>query len=193
MTISQPKAMTHETKLCYNGFFQLKQHTIQHNKFDGSQSKPHQREVLIRKPTVAMLMFDPKHNTVLLTEQFRIGPLENDSNPWLFELPAGIVEKNEDKHHAIEREVLEETGYICTAEQMIGEFYLSPGGSNETTTLFFSRLTLLDSGIHGEQTENEDIKTHIMSIDHACQLMQQGRLSVITALALMWLKNQEVK
>jgi len=177
-----------DSKICHDGFFKLKQHTIQYNKFDGSKSRIHKREVLVREPTVAVLMFDKTQNSVLLTEQFRIGPLENDVNPWIYELPAGIVEDGEDKKVAIEREVLEETGYSCDAKELIGEFYLSPGGTNETTALFFAEVDLQASGLHGAMGENEDIRTHIVAVDEAVKLMQQGNLSVITGLALMWLK-----
>jgi len=180
-----------QSEMCHDGFFKLKRHTIQYDKFDGTISKPHRREVLVRDPTVATLLYDEERDSILLTEQFRVGPLENGDNPWMFEIPAGIVEKGEDKRKAIEREILEETGYSCEAGELIGEFYLSPGGSNEVTTLFFSRLELTSSGMHGAMGENEDIKTHILPVSKACELMQQGNLSVITGLALMWLINNK--
>lgn len=183
-----PNEVIQESELCHDGFFKLKRHTIQYDKFDGSRSRVHKREVLVREPTVAVLMFDKTHKSILLTEQFRIGPLENGVTPWIYELPAGIVEDGEDKKVAIEREVLEETGYSCSADKLIGEFYLSPGGTNETTALFFAEIDLQTSGLHGAMGENEDIKTHIVSVDNAFELMQQGNLSVVTGLALMWLK-----
>ena len=182
-----------ETKICHDGFFQLKRHTIQYDKFDGSKSRIHNREVLVREPTVAILLYDKAKNCILLTEQFRIGPLENNSPPWIFELPAGIVEQGEDKRVAIEREVLEETGYECEAETLIGEFYLSPGGTNEITTLFFAEVDLTQTGIHGAMGENEDIKTHVVPFDQACKKMSEGQLSAVTGLSLMWLKSNQDK
>jgi len=180
------------TEICHDGFFKLKRHTIQYDKFDGTISKPHKREVLVREPTVAALLYDEKQDSILLTEQFRIGPLENGTNPWIYEIPAGIVEVGEDKQKAIEREILEETGYSCEADELIGEFYLSPGGTNEITTLYFAKLDLTSSGVHGAMGENEDIKTHILTVDEACELMKRGNLSVITGLALMWLVNKRI-
>ncbi|WP_444997372.1 NUDIX domain-containing protein [Aliikangiella sp. IMCC44359] len=190
--LSSSNNIIKETTLCHDGFFQLKNHTIQYDKFDGTQSQVHQREVLVRRPTVALLIFDPRKKRVLLTEQFRVGPLENKDDPWLYELPAGIVEVGEEPRLAIEREAFEETGYQCNAKIMIGEFYLSPGGSSEKTTLFYAETNLTKSGIHGESDENEDIKTHILSVSSAITLMQQGKLSVTTSLALMWLKANQL-
>lgn len=183
-----PNEVIQGSKLCHDGFFKLKRHTIQYEKFDGSKSRVHKREVLVREPTVAVLMFDKTLNSVLLTEQFRVGPLENGAIPWIYELPAGIVENGENKKIAVEREVLEETGYYCSADELIGEFYLSPGGTNETTALFFAEVELDKSGLHGAMGENEDIRTHIVTVDDALKLMSRGNLSVITGLALMWLK-----
>ncbi len=177
-----------KTKVCHDGFFQLKKHTVQYHKFDGSQSQIHNLEVLVREPTVAILLYDKAQHSILLTEQFRVGPLEHGVYPWVYGLPAGIIDKDENKQQAAVRETLEETGYCCTDLEQIGEFYLSPGGSNETTTLFFAKAQLETSGLHGEMGENEDIKTHILLFDEAYELLQQGNLSVITGLAITWLK-----
>jgi ADP-ribose pyrophosphatase len=182
------KDMILATEICHDVFFKLKRHTIQYPKFDGSQSRVHKREVLVREPTVAALIYDKAQDAVLLTEQFRVGPLENQSHPWIYELPAGIVESGEDKITAIEREVVEETGYACSISQLIGEFYLSPGGTNEVTSLFFAAMSLSQSGLHGAMGENEDIRTHVVSLESSADLMRQGKLSAITGLALMWLQ-----
>ena len=181
-----------KTKVCHDSFFKLKRHTIQYDKFDGSKSKIHNLEVLVREPTVAILLYDEAQHSILLTEQFRVGPLENEVNPWVFGLPAGIVDKGEDKQQAAERETLEETGYSCTDIEPIGEFYLSPGGSNETTTLFFAKAKLKSSGFYGEMGENEDIKTHIIPFANAVEMLKQDNLSVITGLAIMWLKANKI-
>jgi ADP-ribose pyrophosphatase len=173
-----------KTKVCHDGFFQLKRHTVQYDQFNGNKSQVHNLEVLVREPTVAILLYDEAKHSILLTEQFRVGPLENRVNPWVYGLPAGIVDQGEDKQQAAVRETLEETGYCCTDLEQIGEFYLSPGGSNETTTLFFAKAQLKTLGLHGEMGENEDIKTHILSFDEAYELLQQGNLSVITGLAI---------
>ena len=182
-----------QSEICHDGFFKLKRHTIQYPKFDGSQSRVHKREVLVREPTVAALIYDKTQDAVLLTEQFRVGPLENQSHPWIFELPAGIVEPGEDKKIAIEREIVEETGYACSISQLIGEFYLSPGGTNEVTSVFFAEMSLSQSGLHGAMGENEDIRTHVVSLESTADLMRQGKLSAITGLALMWLQANRAR
>ncbi len=176
------------TKICHDGFFQLKRHSVQYDRFDGSKSQIHSLEVLVREPTVAILLYDKVQHSILLTEQFRVGP-ENGVNPWVYGLPAGIVDQGEDKQQAAVRETLEETGYCCTDIEQIGEFYLSPGGSNETTTLFFANAQLKASGFHGEIDENEDIKTHILPFEEVYQMLKRSNLSVITGLAITWLKG----
>ena len=179
------------TEICYDGFFKMLKHQVQYPKFDGSLSKLHNRELLVREATVAIILHDAKLNAILLTEQFRVGPLHNGRHPWLYEVPAGIVEEGEDKTEAIKREVIEETGYQCDSLETVGDFYLSPGGSNEVTTLFYSPINLDKSGFHGALGENEDIKTHIVPVEKALQLFTTGQLSAITGLAIMWLQANQ--
>ncbi|TQV87988.1 NUDIX domain-containing protein [Aliikangiella coralliicola] len=185
------KEIIKKSTICYDGFFKILKHAIQYKQFDGNNSPVHNREVLVRNATVAIILFDEKQQSVLLTEQFRIGPLENDDHPWLYEIPAGIVEPGEDKSIAIQRELLEETGYRCDAPEFVGEFYLSPGGTNETTSLYFAKIDLNHSGVFGATGENEDIKTHVVKLATALEMLNQKKLSAITGLALLWLKSQQ--
>lgn len=178
------------TEISYDGFFKLKRHSIQYPKFDNVLSPIHQREVLVRQPSVGALIFDPKNKTVLMTEQFRVGALEAGDHPWVFELPAGIVENEESATAAIQRELKEETGYHIQDLQFIGEFYLSPGGTSEKSRLYFAEANLTHSGVHGAHGENEDIKTHIVDMAQALQWIGHKTISSSAAIALLWLANK---
>lgn len=182
-----------ESHNCHDGFFKLKRHTIQYPKFDGSLSKIHKREIFVREPTVGAIVFDPNEQLVLFTEQFRVGPLENEESPWIFELPAGIVESGEDKSVAIQREIFEETGYECQVKELIGEFYLSPGGSSEMTSVFYCEAKLDTTGVFGATGENEDIKTHIVSLEEALESIENKKLSASAAIGLLWLSQRILK
>ncbi|TQV72236.1 NUDIX hydrolase [Aliikangiella marina] len=180
-----------QSEVCHDGFFQLKRHTVQYPKFDGSLSKVHKRELFVREPTVGAIVYDPENALVLFTEQFRIGPLENNETPWIFELPAGIVEQGEDKADAMAREIEEETGYRCQVKELIGEFYMSPGGSSELTSVFYCEASLDTSGVFGATGENEDIKTHIVPLDEALGFIQSKKLSASAAIGILWLAQNK--
>ncbi|WMS85904.1 NUDIX hydrolase [Pleionea litopenaei] len=181
-----------QTEICHQGFLELKKHTIQYTKFSGERSRIHQREVLVRDATVGILLFDSKMNKVLLTEQFRIGALENNDHPWIFELPAGVIDQGETAETAVCREVKEETGYLVEHSELIGDFYVSPGGTSETTKIYFAELVLDASGVHGEATENEDIRTHLIDFDEALSWIGTQKLSASAAIAFLWLANKRL-
>ncbi|WP_218010308.1 NUDIX hydrolase [Actinomadura chibensis] len=57
------------------------------------------------RATAAVVALTAEHR-VIVARQFRPGPQE-----FLYELPGGFVGPGEDPRHAVERELLEETGY----------------------------------------------------------------------------------
>ena len=56
----------------------------------------------------------------------------------LLELPAGMVDEDERPLDAANRELREEIGYRAQSIYQIGEFYMSPGYSDEVMHLFFA-------------------------------------------------------
>jgi ADP-ribose pyrophosphatase len=88
------------------------------------------REVVEHKPAVVILA-ENEDEEVLLINQFRYPAGET-----LIELPAGIVEQNEDYREAAIRELQEETGWKPRTMTKVAEFYTSPGFSSELLILF---------------------------------------------------------
>jgi nudix-type nucleoside diphosphatase (YffH/AdpP family) len=100
-----------KTECLYDGFFQIKRYNLHHPMFDGTWSKLVAREVLERGPVAAVIPYDPIRDTVVLIEQFRPGPMAvNHPSPWMIEIVAGILEKNESPNELSYREPTEETG-----------------------------------------------------------------------------------
>ena len=80
----------------YDGHFKVDQLILQHELFAGGMSKELVRERVARQNAVAVLPYDPIRDEVVLIEQFRVGAIGNDdSNPWLIEIVAGLVEEDE--------------------------------------------------------------------------------------------------
>src|SRR5699024_964518 len=57
----------------------------------------------------------------------------------LLEIPAGKLEKDEERISAAKRELEEETGYIADELEHITEMYGSPGFSNEKISIYMAK------------------------------------------------------
>jgi len=180
----------HQRTRVYDGFFKLDKLEISYATFSNQRTPQHKREVLLREPTVSALLFDREKEVFLLTEQFRIGAFINQDAPLLLELPGGIIEQGESIETAIQREIVEETGYDIASLSTIGHFYLSPGGTSEKASLVAAQTSLESVGVYGAEGENESIRTHLFSFEQIDELLLSGRVSAITASGLLWLQQQ---
>lgn len=76
---------------------------------------------------VVMIMHDEAGEQILLSREFRMAPGE-----WVYNFPAGLIDKGEDAASAAERELREETGLKLTHIKDIWlESYSAVGFSNE--------------------------------------------------------------
>ncbi len=80
---------------CYEGFYKLDRVHLRHELFAGGMSREINREVFVRHDAVCMLPYDPQRDEVVLIEQFRVGAMGKTDNPWLIELVAGLIDKDE--------------------------------------------------------------------------------------------------
>jgi len=178
-----------QQEACYEGFFTMKKLTIRHKLFNGGWGQPINRELFERGEAAAVLLYDPVLDVVVLTEQFRIGAL-NEPSPWIFELVAGIIEPGETPAEVAIRETQEESGAHITQLTPICQYLVSPGGTNEKLHVFMALLDSTDvGGIHGLEHEGEDIKVHKISRQQAYQGVVDGRINnAATVIALQWLQ-----
>ncbi len=181
-----------EQQVMYDGFFRLKTYTVQHRLFAGGWSAVLTRELFQRGNCVAVLLYDPDTDKIVIIEQFRMGPIgqpEGQKRAWLLEIVAGAIEIGETAREVAFRESEEEAG--CTVKEMhlINEFYTSPGGTSERISLFYGRIDANNiGGIHGLQNEHEDILVSTVCFDEAYQMVQDGRIeSAIPIIAIQWL------
>lgn len=181
----------------YHGFFQLQRYHLRHSLFAGGMSEIITREVLERGHAVAVLPYDPVRDEIVMVEQFRIGALQEPSeskNAWLLEIIAGMIETGESATDVVHREAEEEAQCALSHLEKIHTFYVSPGGTSETTALFCGKTDTREIGdICGVQGEHEDIKVHVYSFTQAMSLLAQGKIcSAAPIIALQWLQlNRE--
>ncbi len=164
-------------KPLYRGFFKLDGYDVEHDSFEGEPLKIH-REHLERGDAIAMLLYDPEGDEVLLIEQFRIGPAVRGDRAWLIEVVAGMIDEGEEPVAAACREAVEEAGYEPYQVEHLGRYYSTPGGSSERIDLY---LGLVDrsrpAGFGGGmQHEHEDIRPFWISREEAMSWLESGKI-----------------
>ncbi len=178
-----------DTHVVYNGFFRLEQYTLTHTLFNGGWSKPLTRELFRRGNCVAVLLYDPDRDEVVIIEQFRVGAVLQPERAWLLEIVAGAIEPGETAEEVAYREAREEAG--CEIDELIEiqQFFTTPGGSSEWITLFCGRVDSSNvGGIHGLDEEDEDIRVSAVKFDEVFQMLEDGKIeSGIPIIAIQWL------
>lgn len=180
-----------EAKIAYQGYFQIKCIHFRHRLFAGGWSPVIKRDVLEASNAVGVLGYDPILNKVVLIQQFRIGAVKGKESPWLLELIAGAIEKNNDNYElAAHREAKEEANLELLDLHPICEFWTAPSGISQEVKLFCAKVDASEArGIYGLAEENEDINVMAIDICDAFAALASGQVKDAAAIiALQWLQ-----
>lgn len=187
-----------EQDTAYAGYFKVDRYRFRHRKYDGTWSEPMVREIFERGHAVAVVLYDPAKDKMVLIEQFRPGAwvatqephLAGAFTPWLIEIVAGIIDEGETAQAVARREALEEAGCVVREMRPIGPILTTPGGSSETVVLYLGLVDAPETGgIFGLEEEHEDIRVLLASPDEVWGWMDQGRVVNCAALAaLQWFR-----
>lgn len=174
---------------CFKGFYKLDKVHLRHELFAGGMSREISRELFVRHDAVCVLPYDPLRDEVVLIEQFRVGALGKVDNPWLIEMVAGLIDREEELEDVAHREAQEEAGLAIGALWPITRYFPSPGGSDEYVHLYLGRCTSEGAGgLHGLEEEAEDIRVRVWSFDDAMQAVRDGQIcNAATIISLQWL------
>jgi ADP-ribose pyrophosphatase len=175
---------------CHAGFLRVERLMLRHRLHAGDWSEILQRELLLKAPAVGILLYDPVRDEVLLIRQFRVGMLDEQSNPWSLELVAGMVAEGERLQEVAIREAEEESNTTPTDLIQICDYYNSPGGSNEKITLYCGRIDSENAGgFFGLAEEHEDIEAVVLSYDEVLLAAESGKINnAMTIIAVQWLQ-----
>lgn len=172
----------------YKGFYAVDKIEISHQRFDGGELVI-QRELIARYNAACVLLVDPQRSSVVLIEQFRVGAIGR-GNPWLLEVVAGMIDKDEPPEAVARREAMEEAGVTVARLCPIRRYFPSPGASSEQVFLFAGEVdSSTAKGVHGLDEEGEDIRVHTFSFDEAFSLLEENRIeNAATIISLQWLQ-----
>ncbi|MEO5367304.1 MAG: NUDIX domain-containing protein [Magnetococcus sp. WYHC-3] len=180
-----------QIKTTHRGFLHLEEVRLRHQRFDGSMTPPLMREHVRRPDSAAVVLYDPRTDSVVLIRQFRIGPYLAGAGGWQWEIVAGMADgQDQGLEQLARREALEEAGFALEQVRPMLRFFPSPGVSNESVQLFLgvvdSRCPVDKGG--GLDHEGEDIAVHVLPGDEVAAMVATGQIDNATALlGLMWL------
>ena len=180
----------HKKETPYSGFFRIEKYWLTHSLYAGGWSEEICRELFVRGECVAVLLYDPRTDKVVLIEQFRAGAILNPDKAWLIEIVAGAIEDGETAVAVAHREALEEAGCEIEELRVINEFYTTPGGAAERITLFYGKVdsTKIVDGVHGLNEEHEDILVRTVDFSEAYEMVENNTIeSAIPIIAILWL------
>ncbi|AXI48859.1 tellurium resistance protein [Sulfitobacter sp. SK012] len=171
----------------YSDFFALDEMNLQFERFDGTMSPALKRSVFVPVDAALVLPYDPVRDRVMMVEQVRVGPIvRGDVACWQLEPIAGRIDPGETPQEAARREAEEEAGVALGKLESVAECYASPGNSTEFFHIFVGIADLPDdvAGVGGLASEDEDIRSHIMSFDAfmtLCDTLQVANSPLVLA------------
>lgn len=140
------------------------------------------RDVVVHPGAVAVVALD-EDERVLLVRQYRhpVGHL-------LWEIPAGLLDKaGEDPAECARRELLEEGGVHARYLEVLGSWFVTPGGSDEVIHVFLatSVTPAADGRVLTGEAEEADMPQVWLPLDDALDLAAHGQIhNIITIAAL---------
>lgn len=142
------------------------------------------RDVIHHSGSVVVLAVDDSGAVplVLLERQYR-----HAAQDFLWELPAGRIDRGEKDLQAAQRELIEETGYRADRWRRIFKFYASPGFVAETMSVFLA--TKLRAG-EAEPEEDEVIHKRMVPLPTVVKMILKGTIrDAKTISSVLWLDH----
>jgi ADP-ribose pyrophosphatase len=164
---------------------------FRHRLFAGGWSDERVFDVVRRGEAVAVLLYDPDRDSVVLVEQFRLAALYGGRSPWQIENVAGLIDT---EHETPEEVALRETREESNLEPLgrlipIQRILPASGSFDEVIWLYCARVDSTNAaGLFGLADEHEDIRVLVKTVAQAEAMLDSGKIeSSHTLIALYWL------
>ncbi|MBT6120194.1 NUDIX hydrolase [bacterium] len=155
--------ITVESDLIYSGkIVELRKDTVVLP--DGTMST---RELVSHAPAVVILPLLNEKEIILVSQYRKV------FEKTLLEIPAGLINENEDPLDAAKRELREETGYRAMSWTSLGEYYPTPGFCNEVYHVYIARNLIPGSQ---DLDDDERVAVKILSVDKLRDLIKNNSI-----------------
>lgn len=197
-----PPAPTHpdlrivEEKIGFARHLRVDVVRFRHRLFNGGWSGERVFDVVRRGGAVAIVLYDPDRDSVVMVEQFRLAAVYAGRSPWQLECVAGLIEPGESAEAVAVRETLEEANLELIGPLLpIQRFMPATGSFDETVELFCGRCDSAGAiGIYGAAEEQEDIRVVVKTLAEVETMLDRGAIdSSHTVICLYWLLRHREK
>jgi len=181
-----PKIQITKTELLSDNWYLLNKVTFEFTPENG-EPEIQRREVYDRGNGAAILLYNKKKRTVILTRQFRLPTfLNGNETGMMIEVCAGLLdEKNPED--CIKRETEEETGYRIQDVKKVFEAYMSPGAVTEILYFFTAEyqpeMKVSEGG--GLASEHEYIEVLEINFNEAMKMVYNGEIKDAKTIMLL--------
>lgn len=127
-----------------------------------------------------------RNDEIVMVWQYRHG-----SSEMSLEVPAGLIDPNEDPRHAAMRECLEETGYEAKSPIYLGSLRPNPAYFSNHLHAYYALDVERIAEIRNTGTEETEVE--LVKVDDVAELMRQGKIDHALAVAVLWRFLQERK
>ena len=153
-------------------------------------------EAVLSHDSVAILLYHVQKDAFVLVKQLRVTVLnKNKNNGYMYELCAGIVDKECSLEQIAKEEILEECGYDVPVENLekISAFYTSVGISGTHQTLYYAEIDESMKVNEGGGLEEEEIEVIYIPLSEAKEFMFDESYQKTTgvSLAFYWFFNHK--
>jgi ADP-ribose pyrophosphatase len=170
-----------DKQVIFNGNrVRLEVHTLENTE----TGKRHAREIVVHPGAVVILPILPNDQVLLIRNR------RHTINERLIELPAGTLEKGEDPINCAGRELVEETGFLASRLQAVGNFFTSPGILSEKIYAY-AAYDLETARV--DPDEGEEIETMPVSFDEAIDMIRDGRIHDAKSIATILMYDRFVR
>jgi ADP-ribose pyrophosphatase len=140
-------------------------------------------DLVQHRDSVSIMPIDPDGN-LLFVSQYRVGAGRD-----LLELPAGVLEADEDPNVGADREMREETGLAARKLVQVGQAYLAPGYATEMM-YFYLASDLYPAPL--QQDVDEFINLVKIPIAEAYRMARDGELHDSKTMAALMLAEKHI-
>jgi nudix-type nucleoside diphosphatase (YffH/AdpP family) len=185
-TVNNKKVKNINRQLLSDNWYKLEKITFDYQKEDGSW-EPQSREAYDRGNGAAILLYNKKNKTVILTRQFRMPTYINGNDSgMMIEVCAGLLD-GDHPEDCIKKETEEETGYKLERVEKVFESYMSPGSVTEILYFFigsYEEKMKIGAG-GGAEEETENIEVLELGFEKAMEMIRTGEIKDAKTIMLL--------